>query len=277
MDTQGIQILYPKLSEMLHGIGPRRIYMFTAGSGIGKSTIVHEIAHDIVQQTGEKCGVLALEEDVGEAALRHMSIEKNRPLHLMRPEKKDLDKWHEEVFGSGLWEFYDHFGSQGIDTILGKIRFMAVALECRWIVLDHISIVVSGQDTIQEADWKKLEILMTGLRSLVDETKCGLLAVVHLRRGDSKKKPLNEGGQVSLTDLKGSSSLEQLSDIVVAAERNQQGSEPNKLRLRVLKNRKAGKTGPADVLEYKPDTGRLEAADASSPFTNKLTTLPTDF
>jgi twinkle protein len=280
-DTSGTDILYPELSGMLHGIGPRRIYLFTAGAGIGKSTIVHEIGHDIVEKTGDKLGVLALEEDPGEAALRHMSIASDKPLHLLNLPDKELEEIHEKVFADGRYEFYDHFGSQDIDAILSKIRFMAVSLDCKWIILDHISIVVSGQESIHEADWKRLDRLMTNLRSLVDETKIGVLAVAHLKRPDNKGKSYNEGRKVALTDLRGSAALEQLSDIVIAAERDQQGKEPNKLTLRMLKNRKAGKTGPADTLEYNPMTGRLLATEGgnsgvSGP-SKSSSSLPTDF
>lgn len=282
-DSSGIEILYPELSGMLHGVGPRRIYLFTAGAGIGKSTIVHEIAHDIVEKTGDKLGVLALEEDPGEAAMRHMSISVDKPLHLLDMPKKDLEEIHKDVFKDGRYEFYDHFGSQDIDAILSKIRFMAVALGCRWIILDHISIVVSGQESIHEADWKRLDRLMTNLRSLVDETKIGILAVAHLKRPDNKGKSYNEGRKVALTDLRGSAALEQLSDIVIAAERDQQGKDPNRLTLRMLKNRKAGKTGPADTLEYNPITGRLLAATEgghggiSGTSESATSGLPTDF
>ncbi len=107
---------------------------------------------------------------------------------------------------------------------------------------------------------------MTRLRSLIQETCVTVLAVVHLKRPE-KGKSYNEGRQVSLTDLRGSGSLEQLSDIVVALERNQQGDDPNAASIRILKNRPTGITGPAGRVRYNLETGRLlhdeedEAAD----------------
>ncbi len=71
----------------------------------------------------------------------------------------------------------------------------------------------------------------------------------------------NEGRQVSLRALRGSGALEQLSDGVIALERDQQGGNPNESVIRVLKNRPIGRTGVADSLIYNPDTGRLLAGE----------------
>jgi len=64
---------------------------------------------------------------------------------------------------------------------------------------------------------------------------------------------------VSLNHLRSSHSIAQLSDLVVACERNQQGdvAERAELQLRVLKNRHTGMTGAIDKLLYDDKTGRL--------------------
>ena len=65
---------------------------------------------------------------------------------------------------------------------------------------------------------------------------------------------------MSLRNLRGSQSIAQLSDMVLAAERNQQGEESNTMLLRVLKNRFSGDTGVACYLIYDKATGRLTEA-----------------
>jgi twinkle protein len=113
---------------------------------------------------------------------------------------------------------------------------------------------------------------MTRLRSLVQELGIGMHLVSHLRRPDGT--PHEEGGQVSLADLRGSGSIAQISDIVIGVERNQQGmtdAVKNRSRLRVLKNRFSGETGVAGDLTYNAVTGRLtevafeKAAPAPAP------------
>ena len=82
-----------------------------------------------------------------------------------------------------------------------------------------------------------------------------MFVVSHLKRPE--KKGHEEGGQVSLSQLRGSGAIAQLSDMVIGLERNQQGEQPNVLTIRVLKNRFSGDTGVGGYLEYNPDTGRL--------------------
>jgi len=99
---------------------------------------------------------------------------------------------------------------------------------------------------------------MTKLRTLVAETGISLFLVSHLRR--SQGKAHEDGGQISAGDLRGSQSIAQLSDIVMAMERDQQNPDEsirNTTTVRVLKNRYTGETGPACWLQYDRSTGRM--------------------
>jgi twinkle protein len=100
---------------------------------------------------------------------------------------------------------------------------------------------------------------MTRLRSICEETGAGMILVSHLRRVDGNKGHEN-GIQVSLSHLRGSQSIAQLSDCVIALERNQQSDdvdESNTTVLRVLKSRYTGDVGRACSLLYDRETGRL--------------------
>lgn len=260
--SRGLTIPYVELSDMIQGIRPKELYLFTAGSGIGKSTIVNEIAYHMHQVHALPLGVIALEEGPDQNARRYLGIHLNKNLKLASTTMTDeeYDSAFEATVGRGDWWIYEHFGSTDVDGLIAKLRYMAVGLGVRVVVLDHISIVVSGLDEIAESERKVIDKLMTRLRSLIEETGITVLAVVHLKRPD-KGKSYNEGRPVSLTDLRGSGSLEQLSDVVIALERNQQGDNPNMARIRVLKNRPIGTTGEAGAVLYDLETGRLSPAD----------------
>ena len=109
---------------------------------------------------------------------------------------------------------------------------------------------------------------MTNLRSLVEETGATMFVVSHLKRPE--KKGHEEGAQVSLSQLRGSGAIAQLSDMVIGLERNQQGDNPNVLTIRVLKNRFCGLTGVSGYLKYDPETGRLKEYEEGEecPFTD---------
>lgn len=260
---QGYDIPYSILNDKLKGFRKGELYLFTAGSGIGKSTIVNEIAYHLKMAHGLSLGIMSLEESPVRNARRYLGIYLNKPIWTPQGyssvSQEDMRKAFDAVMGDGKWWIYDHFGSTNIDGLLAKIRYMITGLGCDVIVIDHISIIVSGLDDLGSDERKTIDILMTKLRSLVEETGVMVLAVVHLKRPD-KGKSYGEGRQVSLTDLRGSGSLEQLSDVVIALERDQQNEdakEANVSHIRILKNRPYGVVGEAGAAAYDTETGRL--------------------
>ncbi len=250
---------------MFKGVRKGELYLFTAGSGVGKSTLVHEIGYHFLMNHGLSLGIMALEESKKRTAERYIGIHLGKPVHVTHDgtEEEDLRRAWAEVLDNDRFWLYDHFGSSDIETLMNKIRYMAVSLGIDFLVLDHISIIVSGLDEIGESERKTIDKLMTELRSLVEETGIGVLAIVHLKRPD-KGKAFTEGRQISLSDLRGSGALEQLSDGVIGLERDQQDTEKqNVATLRILKNRPLGVVGVCDELVYSTETGRLTVL---SPF-----------
>lgn len=252
------QYPWDSLNAKTKGVGFGELITITSGSGMGKSTLLRELEYYFGVIKGESCGVVALEESTRKTGLELMSIELNKRLILGSDEftKEQLTEAFKKTIGNGKFYLYDHFGSLDSSNLLAKLRYMIVALGCRNVFLDHISIVVSGMDTDGDGGERKaIDKLMTNLRSLVEETQCRLFVVSHLKRPE--KKGHEEGAQVSLSQLRGSGAIAQLSDMVIGLERNQQGDTPNVLTIRVLKNRFSGDTGVSGYLEYNPTTGRL--------------------
>lgn len=247
------------LNDKLGGFRSQELWMFVAGSGIGKSAACREMAAFLQRQEGTKVGYIALEESVQKSMLGLAGIFVDKTL----AQDPDLATEEEkrEVFEEHLKDmvFYDHFGSLDSDSLISKLRFMVKAEGVTHAFLDHISIVVSGADA---DDRKALDILMTKLRSFVQETGIWLCCVSHLKRPEGKGH--EDGGQTHLSQLRGSASIAQLSDAVVGFERDQQDEDNRNLTtLRVLKNRWSGDTGRAGVLAYDPRTGRLAEASTA--------------
>ena len=265
-----VEYPWKALQEKTKGARHGELYVFTSGSGMGKSTILRELEYYFGVHRGELCGIVALEESTRKTGLELMSIHLNKRL-ILDPECADEDersRAFKDTIGNGKFFLYDHFGSLDSNNLLSKIRYMIVALGCKRIFLDHISIVVSGMDTDEDGGERKaIDKLMTNLRSLVEETGATMFVVSHLKRPD--KKGHEEGAQVSLSQLRGSGAIAQLSDMVIGLERNQQGDNPNVLTIRVLKNRHSGDTGVSGQLKYNTETGRLEEYEEGEecPFT----------
>ena len=248
---------YPKMDDMFKGLRKGELVTFTAGSGMGKSTVVREIAYDLMLRQEKKIGYIALEENWRSTLTKFLGMYSNKPLFFddeLTPEE-EKEAWGETIGKDRLY-LYDHFGSIETENLLAKIRVMIHNCGVDFIVLDHISIVISGMEGGDER--RSIDNLMTMLRSVVEETNVGMLLISHLRRA-SGDKGHEDGAQITLSQLRGSGAIAQLSDAVIGLERDAQSEEEgDKITIRVLKNRFGGMLGKADTLQYNHDTGRIE-------------------
>jgi twinkle protein len=244
---------------MIGGLKKGELTTFTAGSGVGKSTLAREIGYHLRSEHGLTVGNIFLEERTEKTMQGYVALDHNVPLSKLRkhPDILTPEQWQEsyDKLLKDKWFGFKHFGSMASEDLLDKMRHLAYGEHCDFIILDHLSMVMSGQQSDNER--KDIDLIMTELAAFVNESQVGVLIVVHLSRNKGKAA-FNEGGQVSLTDLRGSAALEQLSWNVIALERNQQGVADNNIsQIRVLKSREEGWTGVADVCEYSFETGRL--------------------
>lgn len=253
---EGYPIPFKGLQDKLHGIRKGEIVTVCAGSGIGKSTLVREIAKAMIEQ-GLTIANVALEDQMNVAAQALMALDMNIPLPNFRvnpPSKSDVQTSYDKLIANGRTYFYKHFGGLSTDTLMPKLYHYARSKNCDLIFLDHLSMVISGSESNNER--KDIDSLMHKLAQMVVETGVGLVQIVHLKRTGGDKS-FAKGGEVELTDLRGSAALEQLSWAVVGMERDQQGDDRDFSCVRLLKNRTWGFTGICDQLKFESDTGRL--------------------
>ena len=259
------------LNKKLYGLQTGSLLTFTGGTGLGKSSVTREIEHWLIKQTKDNVGVISLEEDWRRTVDGILSIEANARLYIdqVRDEysEEELDGFFDILTDDSdenkLW-IHAHFGTSDIEEIFSKLRFMIIGCNCRWIIIDHLHMLVSS---ITEGDERRaIDAIMTRLRSIVEETGAGLILVSHLRRVMGNKGH-EDGIQVNLSHLRGSQGIAQLSDCVIALERNQQSDDPeesNTTVLRVLKSRYTGDVGYATSLFYDKHTGRLSELELDS-------------
>ena len=244
---------YPSLNKVTGGLRLGELVTWTAGSGAGKSTAIGETCQSLVDQGFTVC-YIALEESVQRQALRLMTVKANKPLHLNNEIPEDeLRKAFDASVGSGKVYLRDGFGSVDPDHLLNDIRFVVKNHNAQFVIIDHLSILLSGNENDNERIM--IDKIMTRLRSFVEEVGCGMILISHLRRTQSDKGH-EEGAAISLSQLRGSHSIATLSDICVGLQRNISAGD-NMSELIVMKNRFNGSTGSAGILNYSKDTGRL--------------------
>jgi twinkle protein len=253
---------YQGLQSKLHGIRLGELTTITAGSGQGKSSVCRDLAAYLLS-LGIPVGYLALEESNRRTALGLMSAAVGKNLSLGEHSHDELT----EAFDSSInnWNLYlfDGFGSFDPDIIYNRIEYLASGLDCKVIFLDHLSILMSGLDGDER---RMIDQTMTRLRSLVERTGIALFLVSHLKRG-STDSGHEEGQRVSLSQLRGSASIAQLSDSVIALERDQQSnSGASETTVRIIKNRYSGETGVACSLKYNLETCTFNETKAEKEF-----------
>ena len=160
---------------------------------------------------------------------------------------------------------FDHFGSIPVKDLIDKMKHMVFIDGCKWIILDHLSIVISGLGLQDER--KALDDAMTALATFCKQYDVFILAIAHMKRTDfvppktKDDKPKPFFVPVRKEQLRGSASLEQLAWVVLAVEPEElPNRERGRVRWVVLKNRPHKKLGVCDTLFMSTD-GKFKKAD----------------
>lgn len=256
--TPSVDYPWEDLNGLTYGMRQGELITISAGTGLGKSSFIKELVYHLLTETEDNIGLLFMEQNIKKTGLDMLSLAVEKPLHLpgVEVEESTMRSAFDATLGTGKLFLYDSWGSADINTVISVIRNLANGSDCKWIFLDHISILVSDQRNIDER--RALDEIMTKLAMLVQETGIGLILVSHLRRPNTQGH--EDGGITSLAQLRGTAAIGQLSDMVIGLERNGQAEdmiERHTTTVRVLKNRFAGLTGVGCQLFYDLNTGRL--------------------
>jgi len=247
-------IPYPwePLNKKTFGIRLSEAVLLMADTGVGKTSIITRIEHAIltnpdVIEKGYGVGLLHLEEPNSHTALNLLSVENKKPYHLPDTVKtpEELRMAYDKVLNNERAIFYDHFGSNDIDEILAKVRFMSV-MGCKYIFIDHLSIIVSDQNGDER---KLLDEISTKLKTLTMELNIAVFCVIHTNR---------QG------EARGSAGPEKVANIHLSLHRNKKDPDEwrrNILKVEIEKNRFSGRTGPCLWLFYDEATGTLTELD----------------
>ena len=255
-DERGLAYPFSGLNDKLGGIFPSTLITVTSGSGLGKTTFMRELAYHLHTVHRKKVGMIMLEETTKRTVRSLVGLHLNKMIEsdLSNTSPEEMGKAFDELFGTRDIALYDHFGSTEVDNILNRIRYMARAMDCQYVILDHLSILISG--IMSDDERKMIDVAMTKLRTLVQETGITLFLVSHLKR-PSGDKGHEDGAAVMLGQLRGSHAIAQLSDAVIGLQKPNDDPTGDATELVVLKNRATGERGSAGILNYSRETGRL--------------------
>jgi twinkle protein len=252
---RGLAYPWPTLDYMTYGIRTGETVLLTALEGVGKTEICHAIEYQALTKTEDAVAAIYVEEPKKRHLEALAGLELRQPVHL-----PDCDIPRHQVYAAlqkvvgqdDRLHLYSHFGSDDPDVILDTIRFCVASRACRYVILDHISMVVSGLASKAATD--ALDYLSTRLEMMVKELDFALILVSHV----------NDEG---LT--RGSRNISKIADIRINLHRDVL-SDDRSVRLTtdvvVGKNRYCGRTGYAGSLLFDPVTYTLsEVANDNGP------------
>ena len=267
---------FPELMNKIHGFRTRELTLLTSPSNTGKSTVLSLFANAFVD-AGHKIGMIYLEETNKETMQRLVASKlkvnylkfKDKPLELASIE--EITKAYDEIVNNDMLVMLSHFGSLPVSELMSKIKHMHLVEGCKYILLDHLSMVISGLETDNER--KQLDIVMTELAAFCAANEVCVIAVSHINRTNANQFVAPKGKeaepywvQVTKESMRGSSSLEQLSFIILGLEPQiMPDRSRGNVRLTVLKNRPWGYLGVADEFKIDEETWEVILAQDDAP------------
>ncbi len=259
--------------------GPRggELWVVTAPSGVGKTTFI-SILSNAVEKSGERIANIYLEEKNKETFQRVIAAKlkvnflkfKRDPLSVCSEEQARAV--YDEIVEKDQLVMLDHFGSIPIKELMNKIKHIYYVEKCRFIFIDHLSIIVSGLES--ENERKDLDIAMTELAAFCASTDCFICLVSHINRTNAQQFLAPKGKEdepywvrVTKESLRGSAAIEQLSWVIIGLEPQiMPDRSRGYIRSVILKNRPWSYLGEADTFKMDDTTWEvvLEEVAATS-------------
>lgn len=255
--------IFAELNEATKGVARGEVAMYTGGTGCGKSQFCDENIVYWLQQ-GYRVGVLKMEHDL------HTNIDNllgtymgvNIKLFPDAVSDEDKSKAYDELYTTGRGSLFliDHaFEDTSDDGFFQKMRELAVVSDCDIIVVDHLHALLYSVEDGQGSEHTRTDTIMRTLAQTAKQYNVAIHVVAHPRKSGSSSKSAEEGGYISLDDIKGSSSMKQVPDIIITMQRDitsETLEERNTVVFSVLKNRYLGIVGVKQPVLFNVDTLR---------------------
>lgn len=257
-EDANVKIPFPpawsQLNDMMGGGTERgEVTVIGALTSIGKSTIIANIVHHLMDSTEFKVGALYLEGTQREVVRDILSLDLST--NLRRTDRNTMDKaqlkdhWDNSIVPRDNFVFVDHRGSLTNDDILSKLQYLAKGEECDVIIIDPL------QAAVDTSDNGKVIQFMDMILKFAKETDAAVFLVSHMRKPEG-----NDPHAVSEYHLLGSSSINQIAYNTVLVSRDKMSTDNEKKNATLLhlpKCRRTGETGLAGWLRYDVDTTHM--------------------
>ena len=252
----GISTPWPELDKLTYGIRKKEVWGVGGGTGTGKTTIAHELMAHVGKAHGwRSLGILM--EETGADSLRNLAGKVDCIPYNTPGMKYDKEKFKNTVMDLSkhivLWnhdEISDpHSTWNGI-----KQTIRTYGAEVDMVGIDNMTALSEGLSMSDKNDF--IGLVAKECVDLATKFDICIIIFSHLNAPDKNSRSHENGGKVHESQFTGSRALQRYCHMMFGFERNKQAIDPNCSIIRLLKNRKYGKTGHIKTY-YDPETSRL--------------------
>lgn len=236
---------FPDVDSALYGLHAGEIIVVKAPEGVGKTEFFRSLEHHLLRTTDVPIGIIHLEEDNATTikAIAGYELEVPAVLPDCGLSKQDILSGYKRAVrdSEGRVHIHSSFDVEDEAAFLGNLRFLVSAAGCRFLFLDHITWLATGQQDDDER--KKLDRISQKLKLLAKELRFCLVMISHV----------NDDGKT-----RGSRNITKVANTVIDLSRDLVGGSQAMI-ITIEKARLGGRTGPAGKAYFDRKKGKLLA------------------
>lgn len=205
----GLKTYIPALDRITGGLQPEKLYTIAARPGGGKTALASQILLNVAKH-GIAVGNCSLEMGDDELGFRSIAYTCNANITgLYKGDEESLSKMSSgmRVMDIVNWPVYFNTEQDDLGSVLSQIRLWKIKYSIKLAVIDHIGLV-----NVPGADGKVQELTQASraFKKLAKELKIPIIITCQINRSleKSHRDPV-------MSDLKGSGSIEEDSDLVL--------------------------------------------------------------
>lgn len=252
------------LDKPTYGMRHHELILVGAGSSVGKTTFLNQVALTLVFKHKQKIGIFSFEESELQSTEKLTGLIVNQRISLPGA-KYDYDnavKAGEQGLSGMAYAVKTSVGLDSVEKVITKIKYLVKVLGIHWIFLDHLTYIAS---LIPGDERRGLDTTMAAFQKIIKELPCTLIVVSHLSKPNlyeskdpNTSKTFEQGRIPVATDFRGSQALQYYSTTIIVISRDIY-SVNSTTCVELVKNKIDGdRVGDTVELEFSRDTGRLE-------------------
>ncbi|MGL6084741.1 MAG: DnaB-like helicase C-terminal domain-containing protein, partial [Enterobacterales bacterium] len=283
MPETGLSWPWPKLNKITLGIRKHQLIIVGAGSGVGKTEFLREVAKHLIEEHGESVGVISTEDPFKKVSRAFIGkwIDKRIELpatndptedgyrEVFDYTKEEADAAIDYVADSGKFFVADLDGDYSMEKIEQTcLEFEAMGIQN--IIIDNLTGIKLDERQFG-GKVGALDECVKRIGTIKDRHAVTIFLVSHLTRVGGQRVSHEEGGDVILSDFRGSGAIGFWASYALGIERNTRAEsldERTTTFISCVKDRDQGiYTGTKVMLKGDMATGRLrEPAQRSRAF-----------